>query len=256
MDTVTQRLNRLERENRWWRVIACAAVGMLGFVMLTGATGSKVPDEVRAKKFIALDEEGKSRAEFGATSLKLGIRNDNNGSIYLSAKPRGVASLYFKDEDGRLRASLGQMFGFLSLNFYDKDGKNIVYLGESFGTVRFSLLSPGKSDNPSGMSTEINSLGAIMKLSSLKGIAKLAIHGDTGLAWLGNTAGPPTLHLRAKFSAGIAELGPKSLRLQGGGSEAILGHTTLETIRTGVVESRPVSSLVLFKDGKAIWSAP
>ena len=65
IDTVAQRLDRLERENRWWRVIACAAVGVLGFVMLTGATGSKVADEVKARKFIVVDKKGTKRGEFG-----------------------------------------------------------------------------------------------------------------------------------------------------------------------------------------------
>ena len=38
---------------------------------------------------------------------------------------------------------------------------------------------------------------------------------------------------------------------------AILGHAELKAARTGVVEQRPVSSLVLIdKDGKVIWKAP
>jgi hypothetical protein len=38
---------------------------------------------------------------------------------------------------------------------------------------------------------------------------------------------------------------------------AVLGNTSLETTRTGSIESRPLSSLVLFdKDGKVLWNAP
>jgi L-asparaginase II len=38
---------------------------------------------------------------------------------------------------------------------------------------------------------------------------------------------------------------------------AVLGHTNLEITRTGSVEQRSASSLVLFdKDGKVMWTAP
>jgi hypothetical protein len=42
-----------------------------------------------------------------------------------------------------------------------------------------------------------------------------------------------------------------------GTSRAVLGMTELEKLRDGVIEKRPLSSLVLFnKDGKVIWQAP
>ena len=38
---------------------------------------------------------------------------------------------------------------------------------------------------------------------------------------------------------------------------AVLGSTSLELIKTGTIEKRPESSLVLFdKDGKVIWQTP
>jgi hypothetical protein len=44
---------------------------------------------------------------------------------------------------------------------------------------------------------------------------------------------------------------------ENGRTRAVLGHTSLVTKRTGVVEERPVSSLVLFdKDGTVLWRAP
>jgi hypothetical protein len=37
----------------------------------------------------------------------------------------------------------------------------------------------------------------------------------------------------------------------------ILGHASIELIRTGIVEVRPEASLILFgKDGKLLWEAP
>lgn len=61
MDTVTQRLNRLERENWWWKVLGVVAVAALGLVVMIGATWSKVPDEVKARKFVLIGEKGKRR---------------------------------------------------------------------------------------------------------------------------------------------------------------------------------------------------
>lgn len=61
MDTVTQRLDRLERENRWWRALGIVSVAALGLVVMIGATWSKVPDEVKARKFVLIGEKGKRR---------------------------------------------------------------------------------------------------------------------------------------------------------------------------------------------------
>jgi len=44
---------------------------------------------------------------------------------------------------------------------------------------------------------------------------------------------------------------------ENGTTRADLGSTSLEITRTGVIEKRPESSLVLFdKASKVIWSAP
>ena len=65
MDALVQRLDRLERENRWWRALGVVSVAVLDLVVLTGATGSKVADEIKARKFIVVDKEGTKRGEFG-----------------------------------------------------------------------------------------------------------------------------------------------------------------------------------------------
>jgi len=48
-----------------------------------------------------------------------------------------------------------------------------------------------------------------------------------------------------------------SLRDAVGRERAVLGRTDLEGLRTGTIEQRPGSSLVLFdKDGTVFWKAP
>jgi hypothetical protein len=75
------RINRLEKQNRWTR-----SIGLLAVVLLTGAFfmgAAAVQDEVRAKRFVLADENGKLRGEFFVTkdgpSLAL---FDENGKLF------------------------------------------------------------------------------------------------------------------------------------------------------------------------------
>ena len=80
----------------------------------------------------------------------------------------------------------------------------------------------------------------------------LLIH--TGLAYLRGTKGKK---LRAHL--GLNEQGNAALTLwdKNKKSRAVLGATSLQTIKTEEVTMRPESSLVLFdKDGKVMWQAP
>ena len=52
MDTVTQRLDRLERENRWWKVLGIVIVANVVLVVLTGGGWGRNMNEVRTGKFI------------------------------------------------------------------------------------------------------------------------------------------------------------------------------------------------------------
>jgi hypothetical protein len=63
--TLIERLERLEREVRWWRLGAVVAGGLLGLVALVGATKPPVADEVRAKRFVLVDEAGREHARLG-----------------------------------------------------------------------------------------------------------------------------------------------------------------------------------------------
>jgi hypothetical protein len=51
--------------------------------------------------------------------------------------------------------------------------------------------------------------------------------------------------------------GDPTLKIVGERSEAVLGQTKLQQVRTGGAEIRPAASLIFFdKDGKVTWSAP
>ncbi len=75
--------------------------------------------------------------------------------------------------------------------------------------------------------------------------------------------GSPALNLfdekgQMRASLGLLADGSSSLSLfDAKGLRAVLGRTKLEASRTGKVDERPVSSLVLFDEaGNVLWRAP
>jgi hypothetical protein len=87
-DPVLQRLARLERAAHWWKLVGGASVVILGLVIWLGASSAKVSDEIQARQFVLLDNEGKARARLGM--------HPEQGGPYLG--------LY--DKDGKSRAQL------------------------------------------------------------------------------------------------------------------------------------------------------
>jgi hypothetical protein len=83
--TAMQRLERLERESRPWKALGIGAVAVLGLVVLLGAARSGVSDEVRARRFVLVEQSGKERAELGflGGSPFLALRDNDENSRFL-----------------------------------------------------------------------------------------------------------------------------------------------------------------------------
>jgi hypothetical protein len=62
-ETLRQRVGRLEAQTRCWKITVSCTLTIASLFFLLGATGQKVPDEIRARRFVALDERGQPRAE-------------------------------------------------------------------------------------------------------------------------------------------------------------------------------------------------
>lgn len=63
LNTLKQRLDRLERQHRWWKIMGGLPAALLGLAVLIAATSATVPNEVRAKKFVLIDAGGKIAAQ-------------------------------------------------------------------------------------------------------------------------------------------------------------------------------------------------
>jgi hypothetical protein len=100
-----ERLNRLERAYRWWKLLGSCALGVLGMLLFLGATTERPADEIRARRFIVIGENAQPRAVLGAWKL-------HNSCLTLIA------------EDGRKRAELSLLpdDGSPALSLYDRAG--------------------------------------------------------------------------------------------------------------------------------------
>ena len=70
LDALTRRVERLERENRWWRVGGVFAVLGLSALVFLGAT-RKAPVELRSNRFVLTDKEGRQRASLELLSSEV-----------------------------------------------------------------------------------------------------------------------------------------------------------------------------------------
>ncbi len=109
METLTRRLDRVERENRRLKQTGVVALAVIAAVVLMGqAMPSKV---VEAEQFVVRDASGKVHAVLGtvnkrAVSLAL-IDKNGNPRVVLGVSPDGSSSLSFYDKDVNRRAVLG-----------------------------------------------------------------------------------------------------------------------------------------------------
>ncbi|MHC4137873.1 MAG: hypothetical protein ACYS0K_23270 [Planctomycetota bacterium] len=125
--TTEQRLERLERENRWMRRIGAVGVAVAAAVFLVGQGKEKVPPNLVARSLTLKDKEGTVHA-------------------YLAAGVDG-SSLIFVDKAHKMRASLivGGVRG-ARLTFHDRDGKARAGLGTLVSGSPHVTLSDAKGN--------------------------------------------------------------------------------------------------------------
>lgn len=108
-ETITCRLDRLERENRRLRLVGSAALAMLCLIFFVGAKWSKIAGEVRARTFTLVDKDGKDRAvmAMGADGMPTLALYDQDGTRHLALgvtlkSYKRKPGLWIADQDGEV----------------------------------------------------------------------------------------------------------------------------------------------------------
>lgn len=137
-ETLMQRVDRLERQNRLFKRIGGFALGAIAAVVLMGqALPSKVAKLVEAEKFLVRDTAGRPRATLGllpdgSPSLNL-IDQDGNIRMAVGMKSEGSPSLNLYDKTQTNRAVLATLpDGSPALVLFSKSGETRALLGSNF----------------------------------------------------------------------------------------------------------------------------
>jgi len=109
-EPILERLSRLERANRRWRVVATASFLVTIILVLMGATAQRVPDEIRARAFVVVASDGRNQGRLGASAQgapELVLYDPKGiGRASLSLAQDGDPKLYLRDEDDTASASM------------------------------------------------------------------------------------------------------------------------------------------------------
>jgi hypothetical protein len=182
LEALAQRVERVERENRRLKAIGSAAVILIGAILLLGATTSKTPDEIRAKRFVLVDENGTQRGALGTSEVP------HEAIAGFGGKRPQVMGLTLYDANRRVRGGLYVTAGGGSkVILYDEGEQAVVRMGVNEGS----------------------------------GTAALYLGGRDGIdrAWLEVRDGEPTLVFRDRTSNQRMVLGSFSLYLASGVTE-------------------------------------
>ena len=253
---VVERLERVEREHRWWRrlgllVVAGAAAAVLMGQALPGRR------DIEAQSFVLLDSTGHLQARLGmlagGPALQLFDQN-GQGRAALSVRPDGTpllsladgtgmggatlaagankeTTLLLRDPDGKVRATLG----------LEPHGPGLVFTDRQ-GVSRVALDVPGDD-------------AARLVLQDGAGVTRAALAIDkTGAATVRLMDGTG----RPRATLASTDVGPAlTLSDPNGAPRAVVGPVELRDPRRATAVRRPASSVVLFdQDGKVIWQAP
>ncbi len=302
LDTLTQRLDRLEREVRWWRF------GTLGVLLLLAGVGAAPRGTtLEAERLILRDASGKPRLVLGVETPQRGWPQPPASPEKKAPSPQQELGLFLYGQNGVEVARLTDWHGAGALlAMADPHQQAQASLSVQKGLGAFGISTSDKAlaqqlreaetlakqaerekwDEKRSQEASRNLFrSASVKLAAGQLGPYLSYHlaGETerGRTLLGDFGGPSLQLMNPRLVDGVDlsarelrfrdERGKKrvTLRLDDDGvpsldlfdrdgrSRAVLGQAAVETIRTGEVQQRTESSLVLFdKDGKVIWKVP
>ena len=258
LDSVLDRLVKVEAQNRRIRLAGAVVLSMVGTVLIMAQV--RPPSQtVEAERLVLRDAMGMARivlssgeGEDGAASLTLSDANGNPRGVLVVLRS-GVAGIALRDQRGRMRL-VGQVDsgGAPSLRLLGADAKGRAELSFREGTAALVFKDSAGADRlvldqtPQG-GPHLSLTGAL---------------GDAGAGLSLTSSGSPLLglyHGRSRTSLRLDDDGSTHLELydQNGRLGAALLSSTLATPETTAVGNPSASSLVLRdKTGKIVFQAP
>jgi hypothetical protein len=216
-EVVLARLEKIERENRILKRCVAFVLLALGALLVMAQAPSR-PRTVETDMLVIKYPNGKEAVHIGILNGQAVIRLFNlKGEIGISAYAGEIANLHVAGDTAEIALSAGT-------------------------SVANDLRTPVADYAALTVSKTKPSFQPMLNLIGNGSQSTLFLYGKGRTqARLRNGPGGPSLQL---FDD------PDTVR-------AALGGTAIETTLTGTVETRPLSSLVLFdKEGKVLWRAP
>lgn len=137
-----RRLDHLESELKWWKILTSFCFLTLAFLLLAGARASNVSDELRAKRFILIGPNGTIVGEFSAKqgSSVLALSNAKGEPRVMLHHSYDTPSGLLLLDGKQTRADLSmRLDDSVALDLFDKQGKLRTSIGiRADGTADFS----------------------------------------------------------------------------------------------------------------------
>lgn len=181
MESLEEKVARLERQNK---LLAMALIGPLFLAVVAlfkSPDPANVPDEIRAKSFIVVNDEGAKLAELCPDehgSGSLGLLNDAGKYIILAdSTPNKCGALNVADASGRRRymTAIAQD-GRIYTGYYGNKGMPLLYQGQELGGWGFVAVRNTRGKISASM-TSSNSGYGLMVLASDKGERRIDLFG-------------------------------------------------------------------------------
>jgi hypothetical protein len=268
--TTEQRLERLERENKWMRRIGAVAVAVFAAVFLMGQDKAKDLPDLEVRSLVVKDKDGRIRARLGM-SRKL----HKPGDPFLQGAPVDYPSLVMFDKHGRKQLSLGaRVIPSLAMyNFNEQDSMRLS------GGISPTVDLFGANEKPraalcrSGLLLYDSRSKPRVSLSVSKNLVQRVGEEVGGLDLIDSTGGTRASLEVSEHSASLGLFDSNEERRvmlhvfedsptldlldKHGGTRATLGVTTAVNKVTGAIMTTAENTLTLLDaKGKVIWKAP
>jgi hypothetical protein len=129
--TICQRLDRLERHNRIYKLVGITVLSLVTAVLLVGAKTDKVWDEIRARKISIIDQNGQKRAALEDIGLYLSNTKGKTMAVLGAYEGGSVLSLQGGSGNTNWSSIVINIEAEPNLSVYDNAGKRRIAMNVS-----------------------------------------------------------------------------------------------------------------------------